>query len=162
MLSFLMWLVWRKRIKTAVFLKETGILNSGENTFCSFCNEEEEDLDHLLLHYVVTWKIWTEVLKWWGIQWVVPSSVAELFGWWIGFRFSGLEKEIWKVIHAVALWCIWVKRNKCKFNGAILVWEEVCDLIKVKVSMWIKFGSKSVNYSINELCQNLKAIRGCD
>ncbi|XP_028053758.1 uncharacterized protein LOC114258105 [Camellia sinensis] len=39
------------------------------------------------------WKIWTELLSWWGIIWVVPQSVSQLLER-DGFKFKKLEKSI--------------------------------------------------------------------
>ena len=76
--QFFMWLVWRGRIKTSVFLHSIGALNSDASLQCVFCNEKDESMDHVMLHCVVAWRLWSEVMKWWGIQWVVPPTVSVL------------------------------------------------------------------------------------
>ena len=96
-------------------------------------------------------------MKWWDIQWVVPPTVSVLIQWQMSFRFWGKEKDLWLAIPAAVMWSIWLTRNYCKFNGAYVGWMELCDLIKVRVAKWFKFGSKCVDYSITDIVLNLKA-----
>ena len=78
----------------------------------------------------------------------------------MSIRFRGKEKDLWLAIPAAVMWSIRLSRNDRKFNGVYVGWMELCDLIKVRVAKWFKFGSKCVDYSINDIVLNLKAIRG--
>ncbi|XP_058726531.1 uncharacterized protein LOC131597889 [Vicia villosa] len=57
----IMWLVCQDRLPTKTSLKHFGLL---QHTNCEFCNEEEEDLEHLMFNCKETTSIWQMILSW--------------------------------------------------------------------------------------------------
>jgi len=54
---------------------------------CCMCRCNGESMDHLLLHFVLAHALWVYMFQIFGIQWVMPGSVASLlFCWrnWLG------------------------------------------------------------------------------
>ncbi|CAL5406054.1 unnamed protein product [Camellia sinensis] len=47
--KFCSWLAWKGRLKTSMFLKRIGVLNSKASTVCLLCKKDEESMNHLLL-----------------------------------------------------------------------------------------------------------------
>lgn len=72
-----------------------------------------------------------------------------------------MENKIWNAIPFAAFWSIWNMRNDCIFNGKHHVLEEVCELIKIRVALWIKANASELQYSVHDVVENLQQIRQC-
>ncbi|XP_028113211.1 uncharacterized protein LOC114311295 [Camellia sinensis] len=70
-----------------------------------------------------------------------------------------LEKKIWKVLPLAILWSTWKHRNDCIFNGSQPNLEDLCEIVKVRVAMWLKASPTQVEFSINDLVFNLSQFR---
>ncbi|KAL7195967.1 hypothetical protein ACSBR1_036071 [Camellia fascicularis] len=103
------------------------------------------------------------------MQWVVPENAKDVMDWWRGIIWGKLETKIWDVIPFAVLWSIWTMRNGCIFNGKQHILEEACDLIKLRVALWMKAiiselqyavhdvsNAKGLNYAVYEIVANLK------
>ncbi|XP_028062316.1 uncharacterized protein LOC114265699 [Camellia sinensis] len=159
--QFFGWLAWKHRIKVSVFLRRIGVFAGGASSLCCFCKTEEESVLHVLLHCSFVWEVWSSVLAWWGLKWVIPGSVANLLSWWEGGTFLKHEKKIWRSVPLVALWSIWKLRNECTFNGAIADVGDLSELIKARVAIWLVSSSKGWNYSVSDFIYNLNQVRAC-
>lgn len=73
--QFMTWLAWKGRMKSAVFMQRIGVLKSDVNILCVFCKSEVESQNHVLLHCGCIWKVWSGIVGWWGLCWVIPGSV---------------------------------------------------------------------------------------
>ncbi|XP_028071521.1 uncharacterized protein LOC114273902 [Camellia sinensis] len=79
--QFFGWLAWRNKVKTLVFLQQLGILDRDSSTLCTFCKSQQESIEHVLIFCPMVWRVWSELLQWWGVVWVVPRSIQGLFQW---------------------------------------------------------------------------------
>lgn len=113
------WLVLHGRVKTADYLFSLGIIQNEEETFCKFCAAHIETLDHLFLHCVPVWLLWSNILSWWGVKWVTPSSTKDLLMWWKDWKLKKIKRKIWDVIPMAVIWTIWKLRNSRVFENAI-------------------------------------------
>ncbi|CAL5380958.1 unnamed protein product [Camellia sinensis] len=159
--KFLLWLVWRGRLKTADFLHRIGVLRGNSVSLCVFCKLVPETLHHILLLCPFAWKLWSSVIDWWGSNWVSPSSVIELLHWWVGFKFRKKELMIWNVIPFAVIWSLWRLRNECIFRGAQPNLENLIELVKVRVVFWAKDHHIGSMYSFHDFISNLSLIRSC-
>ena len=50
--------------------------------WCYMCKKNAETSDHLLIHCDFATELWNFVLSIFGVQWVMPSSVKDLFACW--------------------------------------------------------------------------------
>ncbi|CAL5331040.1 unnamed protein product [Camellia sinensis] len=73
---------------------------------------EVEYDDHVLLHCLFVWLVWSHVIRWWGLVWELPGSVNDLLQWWAGVNLSKLERKIWNSILFAVLWSVWKLRNE--------------------------------------------------
>ena len=68
------------------------------------CGESE---DHLLLYCPIACELWLLVFCLFGIHWVMPQKVIELFESWQGRFGRHRNIELWKIVPHCLLWCIW-------------------------------------------------------
>ena len=85
--------------------------------WCCMCKRCGESVDHLLLHCPIDYELWTMVFCLFGLQWVMPKRVIDLFTAWQ--RFFGRHRNIafWKAVPHCIVWCIWWEQNARSFEG---------------------------------------------
>ena len=104
--AFFLWTAAHDRVLTLDNLMFRG--RSLENQCCMCCCHGES-VDHLLLHRLVTYTLWTFMRQAFGIHWVMPGSVAGLlFCWhqWLGKHSS----NIWNLIPGCLMWIVWLEK----------------------------------------------------
>ena len=52
-----------------------------------------------------------------GIQWVMPHTILELFEAWQGKFVRHCHIDVWKLVPHCLIWCIWRERNARSFEG---------------------------------------------
>ena len=85
--------------------------------WCYMCKRCEESVDHLLLHCPIVWELWSLVFYLFGIQWVMPHTVLELFEAWQGKFAWHRHIDVWRLVPHCLIWCIWRERNARSFEG---------------------------------------------
>ena len=85
--------------------------------WCYMCKKCGESVDHLLLHCSIACEMWSLVFCLFGIHWVMPQKVIELFESWQGKFGRHRNIELWRIVPYCLLWCIWCKRNAKSFEG---------------------------------------------
>ena len=81
-------------------------------------------MDHLLLHCGVVNALWNTIFSRFGLCWVMPGSIRELFAcWWT----SGCSRNVvvWKMILLCLMWCIWKECNARCFEDSLRSFEEI-------------------------------------
>ena len=79
--------------------------------WCCLCHCKGETVDHLLIHCELSHVLWSEVFLVFGIQWVMPKTVASLlFAWrnWFGKYLSNILNMVPGFEHVV---CGYFGRN---------------------------------------------------
>jgi hypothetical protein len=46
--------------------------------------KKRKSIDHLILHYEVARELWASIFCFFGVEWVIPRRVIELFSCWRG------------------------------------------------------------------------------
>uniref|UniRef100_A0A2N9FE24 Reverse transcriptase domain-containing protein n=1 Tax=Fagus sylvatica TaxID=28930 RepID=A0A2N9FE24_FAGSY len=75
--------------------------------WCCMCKRNEESVDHLFLHCSVARDMWSMVLGMFGVHWVMPRSVLDLFSCWMGRLGRNDSVLVWKMILHCLIWCLW-------------------------------------------------------
>lgn len=127
--------------------------------FCPLCSELSETPQHLLLHCSFAWRIWSSIFRWWRVEWVCPPDLITLSLFWFSSPFKNLEKKCWESCFYAVIWSIWKARNDLIFNNKASTWEEITELVKIRVALWIKGLNDLRIYSVNDFLGNLDAIR---
>ena len=84
--------------------------------WCFMCKRDAESVDHLLIHCVYASELWSLILSIFGVQWVMPASVRDLFACWNQERGRGRRQQAWRVVPLCLIWCIWRERNLRAFE----------------------------------------------
>uniref|UniRef100_A0A2N9FZT4 Reverse transcriptase domain-containing protein n=1 Tax=Fagus sylvatica TaxID=28930 RepID=A0A2N9FZT4_FAGSY len=109
--AFFVWTVAWGKILTCDNLMRRGYSLAG---WCCMCRNGWETWDHLLLHCVQASFLWSAVLRSFGVCWVFPNSIKDLYGWFNSFGKH--ESEIWNLVPLCLLWTVWRERNQRIFD----------------------------------------------
>ena len=112
-MQFFGWVSW---------LSIGGIIEEG---MCCFCGSNLEATDYVLLQCNAVWRVWSACL------------CAILFVCWQSWNFRNKKKMICEVLYFAIFWSLWTMRNECVFEGVALKWDEVIEIIKVRVAFWL-------------------------
>ena len=85
--------------------------------WCCMCKSSGESVNHLLLHCPLAQDLWNLVFTLFGISWVMPRGVEDLFACWFGIRGNPNSGAIWKAAPHCLMWCLWRERNSRTFSG---------------------------------------------
>ncbi|RVX13534.1 Transposon TX1 uncharacterized 149 kDa protein [Vitis vinifera] len=87
---------------------------------CFLCGCEEENVNHILLHCIVTRALWDIIFGLIDVKWVLPETVKETLISWRGSFVGKKRKKIWKSIPLCIFWTVWRERNRLAFRGGEL------------------------------------------
>ena len=83
---------------------------------CFLCEEDEEDINHLLLHCKKAKMLWDLLLTIVGTSWVFPNSVIQMLLSWQGASVGKKRKNIWMAAPVCLFWIVWHNRNLLVFE----------------------------------------------
>ncbi|KAL7171287.1 hypothetical protein ACSBR2_036019 [Camellia fascicularis] len=104
---------------------------------------------------------WVEMLNWWDVQGALPGTVEGLLLWWDGEVLSSKERKIWRGIPLVVLWSLWKLRNDVVFNAAFPDVAAICEVIKVRVALWMRPYYLDHRFAVQDFVINLRQVRRC-
>ena len=84
---------------------------------CFMCEEDEENIDHLLIHCKSAKMLWNLFLSIYGISWVFPKSVLHTLLAWQGADVGKKRKRIWLAAPLCLFWTLWRVRNRMVFEN---------------------------------------------
>ena len=89
---------------------------------CFLCEEEEEMVDHLLVHCCKARLMWGLLFAIIGVRWAFPSTVRDTLISWHGSFVGKKQRKAWLISPLCLFWTIWRVRNKIVFdNEEILI-----------------------------------------
>ena len=88
---------------------------------CYLCGNDEENVNHLLIHCTVASVLWGIVLSLFGAQWVFPETVKEAVISWKGSFVGKKREKIWRSIPLFIFWMVWKERNRLAFGGELAI-----------------------------------------
>ena len=121
--------------------------------YALWCNEET--VNHLLLHCKFAYALWSEVFLIFGIQWVMPKTVASLlFGWW---NWPGKHSpNFWNMIPACLMWLIWWERNNRTFEDIVRAIDLLKPILAGTLFQWGKIWGFTQCISISEFLLSIR------
>uniref|UniRef100_A0A2N9IHE7 Reverse transcriptase zinc-binding domain-containing protein n=1 Tax=Fagus sylvatica TaxID=28930 RepID=A0A2N9IHE7_FAGSY len=78
--------------------------------WCCMCKRSGESVDHLLLHCPMAWDLWS-VLGLFGVHWVMPCHVLDVWAGWQGCYGNRCNMVVWRMVPHCVMWCLWRERN---------------------------------------------------
>ena len=113
-MSFFAWEASWGKVLTLDQIKKRGRALANR---CFLCGNDEETIDHLLLHSPVTRLLWDLLLAIFGVYWVFPKSVSETLISWCGTCVGKRRKKAWMPASLTLFWNIWRERNNIAFEN---------------------------------------------
>ncbi|PWA56196.1 hypothetical protein CTI12_AA420920 [Artemisia annua] len=131
--------VWKPgedgRISVKEVLNSRGITPSGQQVNCIWCNDATESVHHLLLHCGWSFRIWSALFRWWNVEWIIPSSLAQFSeDWNQGMGINA--KKFWCLIGQCTIWVMWLARNEAIFKEKFTCLASIIRNMKMKVFLW--------------------------
>ena len=102
------------RVLTLDQLKRRGMTFANR---CFMCEEEEETIDHLLIHCKFAKMLWDLLLSIVGISWVFPNTILHTLIAWQGAAVGKKRKKIWLAAPLCLFWNLWRARNRLVFEN---------------------------------------------
>jgi len=140
-----LWLAVRNRCWTADRLARRNLPHPER---CLFCDQEAEDIQHILTTCVFTSDFWFRVLSSFGWQLCVPSRHEFSFSDWWRKSAKKIQKDKWKGFNALVVlgaWIIWKHRNACVFEGGRPSLDNLFQAFKDEHHLWCLAGAQSLN-----------------
>ncbi|XVF77973.1 hypothetical protein PTKIN_Ptkin14bG0090800 [Pterospermum kingtungense] len=108
------------------------------NILCPLCGEADETVSHLFFSCSFSWKVWSFWCGVWEVQWVSHCDPWFFFVQWNSLLPNRALDKMWGMLFGVVAWSIWLCRNEVVFKGKNWELDHILDLIKLRLSMWMK------------------------
>ena len=109
--AFFSWTSVLGKILTIDALRKRGLIIAD---WCCMCKHNGESVDHLLLHCRLALEMWSMVFALFGVQWVMPHTVLDLFTGWYGFPGQNRCAVVWRIVPHCVIWCLWLEQKDRK------------------------------------------------
>jgi hypothetical protein len=133
--KFFIWLAIRNKCWTADRLHKRGL---DQTEVCPLCDQEPENIQHLLCTCVFARQFWYYILPSLGMANLSPDSNESTFAdWWAKFskQVHKSKRRGFNSIIILGAWCLWLHRNKVVFDGVSP------SIIGIKAIFWMKLNS---------------------
>jgi len=141
---FFMWLVAHNRCWTADRLARRGLQHPDK---CLLCDQEDENIQHLLIGCVVARQFWYSLLHSIGLSQLSPAVNDSPFdAWWerVAAAVTGDVQRGLNSLIILGAWCIWKHRNNCVFNGASPSVASMLSMARDEAHLWTLAGAKGL------------------
>ncbi|XP_057444514.1 uncharacterized protein LOC130736741 [Lotus japonicus] len=145
--SALGWRVFLDRIQTKMNLVRRNIPIS--SCACPWCGIAEETTSHLLFVCPFAWCVWSLILRWLGIFFVLPGESMDHFKQFVNC-WSLATKSGLATIWLATVWHLWHGRNAVIFREENLESVGIFEAVKLKSWSWIKACNKNCPHSLSE------------
>jgi len=141
---FFMWLAAHNRCWTADRLARRGLTHPDR---CLLCDQEEENIQHLLIGCVFARQFWFELLQIVGLAALAPQPEVPSFDDWWDKAASTVDGDTRKGLNSLIIlgaWTIWKLRNDCVFNGAAPSIPVALAQAREEAHLWSLAGAKGL------------------
>ena len=95
-------------------LKRRGIPLANK---CFLCEDDEETIDHLLIHCSRAKMLWDPFLAIIDSNWVIPLTVRQFLLAWQSANVGKKRKRVWMIASLCLFWTLWKERNRAAFEN---------------------------------------------
>lgn len=152
-IEIFVWLSCLGKLNTRAKLAKINVILAAEDS-CPFCQSESETVDHILLHCKYSWKVWCWWQNLWKRYWVPPASLSQALIQWSFPNPNQFSKKVWWAGFFVIAWSLWKARNGIVFNSKQTSFEQICDLIMLRIGWWLKGWGDPFPYSTDDIIRN--------
>jgi len=139
-----LWLAIRNKCWTADRLARRGLPHPAQ---CVFCDQTDEDVQHILTDCVFAREFWVKILTPLGLLDSAPSPNDQVFAdWWRKAR-KRAAKEKRKGLNTLIIlgaWMLWKHRNSCVFEGAQPNIHKILSDFRMERQLWHLAGASSL------------------
>ena len=142
--NFFVWLAILNRCWTADRLARWGLEHPDH---CPLCDQEEENVQHLLTPCVFARSVWFSVLELIGLQQLAPGWNDKIFAdWWLQAvqRVPSQSRKGFNSLVVLVSWWIWKHRNGCVFEGTSPRFDVIMQDIREEAKLWCAAGAKGL------------------
>lgn len=139
--KFFTWLALQDRCWTAARLARRGLQHHPR---CLLCDQDPEDMRHLLIECPFSKQTWHETLSWLRMTCRIPSNNDATLTNWLEEALQATPKPLRKGLGTAALlipWMIWKHRNDCVFDRAQPCIHRLMAKIKEEATLWARAGA---------------------
>jgi hypothetical protein len=139
-----MWLVALNRCWTADRLGHRGLQHPDK---CLLCDQEDENIEHLLIGCVVARQFWYTLLHSFGLSQLAPTANDSPFDAWWERVAAALSGDVQKGLNSLIIlgaWSIWKHRNSCVFDGASPSAANILNMARDEAQLCIVAGAKGL------------------
>ncbi|GJT46465.1 RNA-directed DNA polymerase, eukaryota [Tanacetum coccineum] len=111
------WKISLDRIPSKINLQKKGV--SMEYNFCSICDEDVEDISHIMFKCEMASIMHQKICRWWQIDMNHVSSYAEWLSWFKNIHIPSKKKLMLEGVFYISWWQIWNFRNQILFGSSI-------------------------------------------
>jgi hypothetical protein len=130
--AFFAWLATLDKILTLDNLRKWRVIAIDR---CCMCKRDGEFVDHLLLHCDVASTLWSVLFSCFGMSWVMPRRVIDLFAcWWYAGRPRSVV--VWKMVPTCLFWTIWRERSNNSFEDLERFLEDIISYFFHTLYLW--------------------------
>lgn len=114
---------------------------------CPLCDQEPENIQHILVTCVFSREIWFHTLRWIGHEDVTPSTTEISFNdWWAcaARRVPRERRKGFNILVILVAWELWKMRNRCVFDHASPQVPVLLHLIREEDKLWEMAGARKL------------------
>ena len=128
--EFMVWLALLGKLNTKDRLVKKRMIPSELNQ-CTFCNRQNEDIDHVLLSCPVSWMVWKTTVEELGVQLTYEDNLRNFYTSWNNRRiYNKIRRKLWLTTFFSTLWSLWMQRNAIIFRQQTMDVHSLCHIIK--------------------------------
>ena len=113
-LGFFAWEASWAKVLTLDQLKRRGIPLAN---VCFLCEDDEETIDHLLIHCSRAKMLWDLFLAIVDSSWMFPLTVHQFLLTWQSANVRKKHKRVWMAASLCLFWTLWKERNRAIFEN---------------------------------------------
>jgi hypothetical protein len=139
-----LWLAIRNKCWTADRLAKRGLPHPDN---CMFCDQADEDIQHVLVGCVFAREFWYKILASVGLQTCAPNQSDEVFAdWWrrARKRADKIKRKGLNSLIILGAWILWKHRNACVFEGARPSIQHILQNFSLERKLWHLAGAHSL------------------
>jgi hypothetical protein len=103
---------------------------------CLLCEQEEENIQHILVGCVFSREVWFQMLSWVGTS-TLHSRTGQFLGMVASNRAEGAQASPpgFNSLVVLILWCLWKHRNVCVFDEISPTMPRI--ILDIKSGAWL-------------------------